>query len=169
MAAVFMKFLELWPRDYERGIRWLTLGRIDGLRYRIAEEWVEPGDRVLDVGCGTGKLALLCARRGAQVIGIDASEPMLEVARNQAAAEGLAERAEFLWLDASELTERFPSGSFDVIICSLVLSELSERAQRRLLAACQTLLAEGGRLIIVEEVQPEGRLARWVYHAWRWP
>ncbi len=168
MATVFMKFLELWPGDYERGIRWLTLGRMEGLRRRIAEEWVEPGDRVLDVGCGTGTQALLCARRGARVTGIDGSQPMLEEAQAQAAVAGLAERVQFLWLDASEIAERFPPDSFDVIICSLVLSELDERAQRRLLAACQTLLAEGGRLLIVEEVAPEGRLARWGYTAWRW-
>jgi ubiquinone/menaquinone biosynthesis C-methylase UbiE len=168
MATVFMKFLELRPREYDRGIRWLTAGRMEGLRHRLAEEWVEPGDRVLDVGCGTGSQALLCARRGARVTGVDASPMMLEEAEAQASLEGLSEQVEFLLLDASEVTEQFEPQSFDVIVLSLVLSELDERSQKRLLVACQGLLADGGRLVIVEEVVPEERLARWSYAVQRW-
>jgi SAM-dependent methyltransferase len=51
---------------------------------------VAGGDRVLDVGCGTGNAALLAAQRGALVTGVDPAERLLEVARAQAAARGLA-------------------------------------------------------------------------------
>jgi SAM-dependent methyltransferase len=48
-----------------------------------------PGERVVDVGCGTGNAALLAAERGASAIGVDPSERLLEVARADAAARGL--------------------------------------------------------------------------------
>lgn len=47
------------------------------------------GERVVDVGCGTGNAALLTAARGARVIGVDPAARLLEVARAQAAAQGL--------------------------------------------------------------------------------
>jgi SAM-dependent methyltransferase len=51
---------------------------------------VAGGDRVLDVGCGTGNAALLAAQRGAVTTGVDPAERLLEVARADAAARGLA-------------------------------------------------------------------------------
>ena len=48
---------------------------------------VRPGDRALDVCCGTGDIALALARRGAEVVGLDFSEPMLAVARERQQAE----------------------------------------------------------------------------------
>jgi ubiquinone/menaquinone biosynthesis C-methylase UbiE len=163
MTTVFMKFLERRPSEYDRGIHLLTAGRMEGLRQRVAEEWVEPGARVLDIGCGTGAQALICAQRGATVTGVDTSQSMLEEAEARAILEGVSERVEFRWLDASEIGEHFAPRSFDLIILSLVLSELGERSQTQVLAACGELLSHGGRLIIVEEVVPEGRLAGWAY------
>jgi len=167
MATVFMKFLERRPEGYDRGIRRLTAGRIELLRRRVAEDWVEPGDRVLDVGCGTGSQAIRCAKREALVTAIDSSPAMLEVARARSAQEGLSDRIEFLLLDGLEAGERFPSGSFDVVVLSLVLSELDDRGQRRLLKACRSLLSERGRLLVVEEVVPDRWLGRGIYRIWR--
>src|ERR671932_750784 len=53
---------------------------------RLAEPFLEfvgvkPGDRVLDVGCGTGTISLALAKRGARTVGLDASEPYLDGAR----------------------------------------------------------------------------------------
>jgi SAM-dependent methyltransferase len=60
-----------------------------------------PGERVVDVGCGTGNAALLAAARGARVTGVDPAQRLLEVARKQAAAEGVD--ATFMEGDASAL------------------------------------------------------------------
>ena len=54
----------------------------------VAALAVEPGDRVLDAGCGTGNAALVAARAGAKVVGIDIAERLVEVARERTAAEG---------------------------------------------------------------------------------
>ncbi len=167
MATVFMKWLETSPTDYERGIALLTLGRIRQIHDHIAE-LIQPGDRVLKMGCGTGALTLRCARRGAQVTAIDISSRMLAVARRRASAAGLVDRIQWHVMDAASATERLQPAGFDVIILSLILSELAEDELHYVLSGCQRLLAEGGRLIIADEVIPRAfpaRLLFWLVRA----
>jgi len=64
-AYVFMKLLESSPSRYDAGMEILTLGEDKAIKGMIAAEMISPGDRVLDLGCGTGTLAILCAKRGA--------------------------------------------------------------------------------------------------------
>ena len=73
--------------------------------------------RILDVGTGTGRAALLFARGGAKVTGVDASEQMLSVARQHAAEQGVSVR--FLLGDAHNL--EFHNRSFDVALSLRVL------------------------------------------------
>jgi len=73
---------------------------------------LERGARVLDVGCGPGRHALALARRGMEVVGVDRSPEFIALARDAAAAEGLA--ATFVELDVRNLTY---DGEFDAAIC----------------------------------------------------
>jgi SAM-dependent methyltransferase len=75
------------------------------------------GRTVLDVGTGTGRVAMLFANAGASVTGIDASDEMLKVARERAAAGRVD--VQFMIGDAHKL--EFPDQSFDVIVSSRVL------------------------------------------------
>ncbi len=77
---------------------------------------------ILDVGTGTGRAARLFARGGALVTGVDASEQMLDVARQRAAAEGLD--IDFRAGDAHALA--FPDRSFDVAVSLRVLMHTPE-------------------------------------------
>ncbi len=77
---VLMKIMESSPRRYDTGIRFLTMGKLDKSYGRLAD-YIKGGQQVLDVGCGTGSLTVLAARKGAYVKGIDTSTPMLEIAR----------------------------------------------------------------------------------------
>ena len=169
MATVFMKYLETTPANYDRGIQLLTLNKLGPLKERIASQMVRAGDRVLEIGCGTGTLAMLMAQRGAQVTGVDASPLMLGEARRKVTAAGLDDQVTLIELGASSLTDHFEPGSFDVIVSTLVFSELADDERRFVLDECRALLASGGRLIVADEVVPEGMPARLIYYLVRLP
>lgn len=169
MATVFMKWLETSPGDYDRGIRLLTLGRIAAIKQEIAEKHVHAGDRVLEIGCGTGTLAMMMARRGAEVIGIDVSPTMLARAEEKIAAEGLDDQITLHRMNASDIYPHFEERSFDVVVSTLVFSELNEMEQRYVLAAVRRLLKPGGRLVLADEVVPEGFWSRLMFYVVRLP
>ena len=169
MATVFMRWLETKPSAYERGISLLTLGRIDRARQRIARDHVQEGTRVLEIGCGAGTLAVMLAKRGAVVTGIDASSAMLAQARFKVADAGLGDRVTLEQMDAALIGERYPPATFDLIVAVLVFSELTPEAQRYVLRDCGRLLASGGRLVLVDETIPTRRLAHIAYSLVRWP
>lgn len=169
MATVFMKWLETSPGDYDRGIRLLTLGRIAAIKREIAERYVNAGVRVLEIGCGTGTLAVMLAERGAEVVGIDVSPAMLAQAEKKVAAEGLDDQITLRRMAASEIDRKFDAQSFDVIVSTLVFSELNEMEQRYVLAAARRLLKPGGRLLLADEVVPEGGWSRLAFYAVRLP
>jgi ubiquinone/menaquinone biosynthesis C-methylase UbiE len=161
-TLVYMKMLEQTPAKYDRGMRILTLGRIDRIKRRIASTWIEPGQDVFEIGCGTGSLAALMVERGARVTGIDISEPMLAVARDS------APDAEFLHMTATEI-DKLGSERFDRIAATLSLSELSEDEQAYVLQAALNLLRPGGKLIVADEVTPDSWWQRVPFYVARWP
>lgn len=169
MATVFMRWLETSPKDYDRGIQLLTLGRLGTIKQLVARNCVAEGARVLEVGCGTGTLTALMAKQGAAVTGIDASPMMLAEAQKKIEAEGLTERVTLKHMDATLIADRFPPASFDLIVSTLVFSEFSPDEQRYVLEACASVLAPNGRLLIADEVVPSSRLARLLYYLVRWP
>ncbi len=161
-TLVYMKMLEQTPAKYDRGMRILTLGRIDRIKRRIASTWIEPGQSVLEIGCGTGSLAALMAERGACVTAIDISEPMLMVARESALG------VEFLHMAATEI-DKLGSERFDRIVATLCLSELSEDEQAYVLRTTRDLLKPGGKLILADEVAPGTWWQRVLFYLVRWP
>jgi ubiquinone/menaquinone biosynthesis C-methylase UbiE len=168
MSTVFMKLLETRPGDYDRGIQIITLGRIQRIKERIAA-FVRPGDRVLEIGCGTGTLALLCAERGAEVVGIDAAGPMLIEAQSKVQAAGMTGRVRLQRMDATMIADHFDPASFDLVVSTLALSEMAEEVQAYVLEACKKVLKPTGRVLLADEVVPEGPLARLLFYLLRLP
>jgi ubiquinone/menaquinone biosynthesis C-methylase UbiE len=169
MATVFMKWLETSPKDYDRGIRLLTLGRIQRIKEAISADYVQPGTRVLEIGCGTGTLTRMLAQRGAIVTGIDASPRMLAEAEKRIKEANLEERATLKYMDAALIGDRFPAASFDLIVSTLVFSELPPDDQRFVLEACRKLLTPDGRLLIADEVIPAKSMTRLLFYLVRLP
>ena len=109
--------------------------------------------RVLDVGCGTGELALAMAQAGAVVTGIDLAENRVREARDQAAAASLAVR--FETGDAERLP--YPSGSFDVVTSTFgaMFAPHPETVAEELIRVCRP----GGRVLMANWT-PEGFFGR---------
>jgi SAM-dependent methyltransferase len=106
----------------------------------------EPG-RLVDLGCGTGRLLVALARRGYWVVGVDLSPEMLAVARAKAAAEDLP--VHLLRANLTELDALAPA-SFDYAAClfSTLGMVLPAAMRRRAAAHAFRLLRPGGRLIL---------------------
>ena len=93
--------------DYDRFSRYME----SGAREFYERLNVAPGSQLLDVGCGSGQLALMAAKDGLEVTGVDIAGNLVERARARAQAEGL--RARFEEADAEALP--FEDASFDVV------------------------------------------------------
>jgi ubiquinone/menaquinone biosynthesis C-methylase UbiE len=116
---------------------------------------VAPGDRVLELGCGTGGFTRLLVGRGAVVTSVDRAPTMLARARRRAAGATFVEHE----------VASYPAapGAFDAAWCAFVLHELSRDARAATFAGVHAALAPTGRLVIVEHAVPErGVVARLV-------
>lgn len=168
-SFVFMKILESTPTRYDWGINFFSMGRADAIKRRIVDEYIQIGDTVLDIGCGTGTLAAMMAQKGARVRGIDMSRPMLSVARARMDATGLGERVELMESSIVGLARHFQDESVDKIVSTLVFSELSGDERRYALEESRRILKKDGLLIIADEVRPESVPERLLYFMVRWP
>lgn len=125
---------------------------------------VGPGQRALDLCCGTGDVAFALAATGAEVVGLDFSDPMLAVARRRAARPGVPP-VRFLQGDA--LHPPFPDASFDAVTISYGLRNLRDWAGG--LAQMWRLGKPGGRLLVLDFGKPDAPLWRLLYLAYlRW-
>jgi demethylmenaquinone methyltransferase/2-methoxy-6-polyprenyl-1,4-benzoquinol methylase len=125
-------------------------------------EWaaVGPGQRALDLCCGTGDVAWRLAARGAEVVGLDFSEPMLQRARCRAAQHpALAARLQFVQGDA--LRVPFADNTFDAVTIAYGLRNLTDwlAGLREMLRVCKP----GGRLVILDFGKPAWPLWRKLY------
>jgi ubiquinone/menaquinone biosynthesis C-methylase UbiE len=141
----------------------MTRGKWQALRQLTADlAQLQLGETVLDVGCGTGTLALLAKQRvgaSGRVSGIDPSLQMIARARRKAARHRLA--IDFQVGVIEQLA--FPDQSFDVALSSFMMHQLPNDLKRQGLAEIARVLKPGGRLLIVDTRRPEqhnGRAAR---------
>jgi ubiquinone/menaquinone biosynthesis C-methylase UbiE len=106
---------------------------------------IRPGDRVLDVACGTGVVARLAAQQAGpigRVAGVDPNPGMLEVAASIATSG-----APLTWQQGSAEELPYPDGSFDVVCCQLGLQFFTDRAAG--LRQMARVLTQGGRLALM--------------------
>jgi ubiquinone/menaquinone biosynthesis C-methylase UbiE len=164
MATVFMKWLETRPGQYERGIRLLTLGRLESLGRQLIESHIRADDRVLEIGCGTGALTTKLLEAGAVVTAIDLSADMIAIAR-LSIPEPLQANLTLMLADATQIRDKFEVGSFDRIVISLALSELASQNRQFVLRSARELLTADGDLLVIDETVPARTVQRWLYFA----
>ncbi|MFI1156908.1 class I SAM-dependent methyltransferase [Streptomyces sioyaensis] len=118
---------------------------VDFSRFPLA-----PGDRVLDLGCGAGRHAFECYRRGAQVVALDQNgEEIREVAKWFAAMKEAGEApagASATAMEGDALNLPFPDDSFDVVIISEVMEHIPD--DKGVLAEMVRVLRPGGRIAV---------------------
>jgi len=169
---VLMKILESAPDRYDRGIRLLTLGRLDEAYDRLAAH-IQPGDRVLDIGCGTGALTLRTLARGGDVTAMDINPEMMDVAEKKVVAYRretgeTSGEVTFLEMGVAEMDE-LETGGFDAVMSGLCFSELTDDEIAYALGHIERILRVGGMLLIGDEVPPEGIFRRLLYTLFRIP
>lgn len=118
------------------------------------------GDRVLDVCCGTGDISQRFAERGAEVTGLDFSEPMLNVARSRVPNSEIR-TPQFLQGDAMHLP--FPEASFDILSVGYGLRNLT--SWERGLEEMVRVGKPGARLLVLDFGKPRNALWRGMYFA----
>jgi SAM-dependent methyltransferase len=131
-------------RHYDAGLAGNPLFEVDT---RFCVHYFPHPGRLLDLGCGTGRLLVEFARRGYQVVGVDLSQPMLEVAGAKAAAAGVPVRC--VRANLAELT-CLAAESFEYAAClfSTLGMVLGAGPRRRVLEHTFRALRPGGRLVL---------------------
>jgi len=145
-----------WARFYDLATWLISFGQEPGIRRMTIElAAIKEGERVLDVGCGTGTLAIAASRRAGpegEVQGIDPSAEMIEVARKKAAKAHVDARFQTAAIEKLP----FPDGYFDLVLSSLMLHHLPADVKRAGFAEVRRVLKPGGRFLAVDIAESGG-------------
>ena len=135
----------------------MTAGLHHRWRERAADlARVGPGSRALDVATGTGDLAIELARRGAEVTGLDFSEPMLELARGKAPGVD--------WVQGDALALHYGDGEFDSVTVGFGARNFSDLD--RGLREMARVTRPGGRVVVLEITTPQKPPLSWFFRVW---
>ena len=132
----------------------------------IATAEIRAGQRVLDLGCGTGELSLAIKRRHpeARVIGVDPDPKALARAREKAVRAGL----DVTFDEAFGGDLPYAEGSFDRVLSSLVLHHLTRDQKLEALREVRRVLAQNGTLHVLDLGPPRTTLERGLAYFFQW-
>ena len=118
---------------------------------------IEPGERVLDVGCGTGSLAILLKKRwpGVEIVGLDPDPAALSIAKSKADAADL----DIEWRQGFA-SDAANAGAFDKVVSSLVFHQVPVPGKREGIEAMFAAAKTGGTVCIADYAQQSRRLMR---------
>ncbi|WCN81359.1 class I SAM-dependent methyltransferase [Micromonospora sp. LH3U1] len=133
------EFLATGRADVEETTGWLR-------QLGLPTRW----GRVLDFGCGAGRLSQALAPHADEVVGVDIAPPMLETARRLNRSAG---NIRFVLNDAPDLSQ-FPDGHFDLVYSALVLQHLPRPAIDHYLAEFLRVLRPGGIAVVGLPTEP---------------
>jgi len=139
-----------WAARYDALIWLMTGGRERAFRDRLAAlAHLRPGESVLDVGCGTGSLAMAAKRQvgaAGRVTGIDPSPEMIARAVRKARRSAL----DIVFQEGVAETLPFPDGRFDVVMSTVMLHHLPKSVRALAIGEMRRVLKPGGRVLAVD-------------------
>src|SRR5216684_66585 len=139
---------------YDLFVRLVSLGRERAYREKALDlARLKPGEAVLDIGCGTGTLAIAAKRRvgpAGRVYGVDASPEMLARAGRKANKAG----AEVVFKNGIAEGLPFPDGEFDAVLSTVMLHHLGRKARQQCAHEVRRVLKPGGRVLAVDFAKP---------------
>jgi demethylmenaquinone methyltransferase/2-methoxy-6-polyprenyl-1,4-benzoquinol methylase/phosphoethanolamine N-methyltransferase len=142
-------------RYYDLITAFMTFGREKAFRQvTIKLARVMPGDKVLEVGCGTGTLTLAAKARvgsSGEVVGIDIAPEMVAAASRKTARKGI----DISFRAGSIESIPFPDNRFDVVICSFMIFHMPDDVRGRGFKEVYRILKPGGHLFIVDFSLPD--------------
>jgi len=148
---------------------WLFLRILDS-RWANAEEetrriiklleklGVERGSKILDLGCGNGRIAVHLAKHGYRVVGVDYSKVFIEDAKKKAEEHGVSDNIEFIIGDARRIDELFNENIFDATIMywtTIIGYYLDPEVDRMILEKIWHVTRKGGYLLILNHASQE--------------
>lgn len=143
-----------WASFYDVTVNLVTLGQASRLRRMTVDQaLLQPGETLLDVGCGTGGVTIPAKMRvgmDGSAAGIDPAPEMIAVARRKAKRAGM--EIDFRVGVIESLP--FPDETFDVVTSSLMMHHLPEQLQVEGLAEIRRVLKPGGRILIADMIRP---------------
>ena len=138
---------------YDPLIRWF-MPEEQFKRRLLQEARIKPGFQALDLGCGTGTLALMLKQETpeARVYCIDSDPHVLSIARAKAAESGM----EILFQEGMAFNLPYPENTFDRVLTSLVLHHLTTENKKKTLSEIFRVLRPGGELHVADFARPQG-------------
>ena len=162
--AYIRTMFDRMARRYDAFTFWMSFGGAAAMRSEALKE-LKPGDRVLDIACGTGDLALEAARRTGvkgRVIGLDFSSGMIEVAKIRQARHAARYPAKLDWVCRGAETLPIEGESFDWVVSGFALRGLYEHIDP-ILDGVRRSLVDGGRIALLDLTEPRHPVLKWLY------